>query len=399
MRNVLRLLATLSLTLAAYGQTSTASVSGLVRDPSGGIVPGVTVIAKHDSTGQTRQAQTGAAGNYTITNLPIGGYTISASASGFKTTVISGTTLQVNQQAQIDIVLEIGSLSETVSVTEAAPLLQTASTTVGQVIESRSIESLALNGRQFWQLVALTPGATYTPGGQTTNTRGTSIRATVVNVDINGSGRIYNNWLLDGADVTEYQLGGTNLQPNVDALQEFKVMSADMSAEYGHGVTVINATLKSGTNEFHGTAFEFLRNDKADARNFFANHKDYLRRNQFGYTFGGPIRKNRLFFFSDMESTRMRQGTVFNDIVPSDAMRRGDFSALLAGSKPVQLKDHSQAPISRATSFRRAVCRRKGCFSLSTCLQPPRRTSTLRWLSARRRAILKSMRRSRAATS
>ena len=111
MRNVLGLLATLSLTLAAYGQTSTASISGVVRDPSGGIVPGVTVIAKHDSTGQTRQAQTGAAGNYTITNLPIGGYTISANASGFKTTVISGTTLQVNQQAQIDIVLEIGSLA------------------------------------------------------------------------------------------------------------------------------------------------------------------------------------------------------------------------------------------------------------------------------------------------
>jgi hypothetical protein len=281
MHKVLGLLATLSLTLAAHGQTSTASVSGVVRDPSGGIVPGVTVTAKHDSMGQTRQAQTGAAGNYTITNLPIGGYTISASASGFKTTVISGTTLQVNQQAQIDIVLEIGSLAETVSVTEASPLLQTASTTVGQVIENRSIESLALNGRQFWQLVALTPGATYTPGGQTTNTRGTSIRATVVNVDINGSGRIYNSWLLDGADITEYQLGGTNLQPNVDALQEFKVMSADMSAEYGHGVSVINATLKSGTNEFHGTAFEFLRNDKADAR--------FLRQSQ-GLLAAQPVR-------------------------------------------------------------------------------------------------------------
>jgi hypothetical protein len=172
-------------------------------------------------------------------------------------------------------------------VTEAAPLLQSTSAAVGQVIENRSIESLALNGRQFWQLVALTPGATYNPGGQTTNTKGSSIRGTVVSVDINGSGRIYNSWLLDGADITEYQLGGTNLQPNVDALQEFKVMSADMSAEYGHGVSVIHATLKSGTNEYHGTAFEFLRNDKADARNFFANHKDPLRRNQFGFTFGG----------------------------------------------------------------------------------------------------------------
>jgi hypothetical protein len=309
-----------------FAQTTTATVSGVVRDAQGGGIPSSTITAIQTDTGQSRQTVSGAAGDYTVPNLPIGTYRITASASGFKTTVIPSIELQVNQVARIDLNLEVGGIAEQVTVTEQAPLLETESTSVGQVVENQSIEGIALNGRQFWQLVSLTPGASYTPGGDRTRTGGSSIRSSAVNVQINGTGFIYNGWLLDGTDITEYEQGGTNVQPNVDALQEFKVLSANMPAEYGHTPNFVSATMKSGTNEFHGTLFEFLRNDKVDARNFFATTKNALRRNQYGGTVGGPIRKNKVFFFADMERTDQREAQVFNDTLPTAAMRTGNFT-------------------------------------------------------------------------
>lgn len=147
-------------------------------------------------------------------------------------------------------------------------------------------------------------------------------------MQINDTSQVFNGWLLDGGDITEYEQGGTNIQPNVDALSEFKVFSANMPAEYGHTPDVVSVTMKSGTNSFHGTAYEFIRNDVLDADNYFAIHaKNPLKRNQFGGTLGGPIRKNKVFFFSDIEDSRQSQGIVFANIVPSDALRTGDFSA------------------------------------------------------------------------
>src|ERR1700736_1217973 len=309
----------------APAQTTTATLSGVVRDPQGGLIPNAAISVVQIETGQTRQTTSGATGDYTIPNLPIGTYRITASSAGFKKTVIPSLTLQVNQEAHLDLLLSVGAVSEEVSVTAQAPLLATESTSVGQVVESRSIESLALNGRQFWQLVALTPGASYTPGGDRTRTGGSSIRSSAVNVQINGTGFIYNGWLLDGTDITEYEQGGTNVQPNVDALEEFKVMSANMPAEYGHTPNFVSAIMKSGTNQFHGTLFEFIRNDKLDARNFFAPTKNALRRNQYGGTVGGPIKNNKVFFFADMERTNQRQAQVFNDTLPTAAMRTGNF--------------------------------------------------------------------------
>ncbi|MCU1257153.1 MAG: Cna domain protein, partial [Bryobacterales bacterium] len=287
------------------------------------------------ATGQTRQTATGDTGNYTIPELAIGEYKVTASAAGFKTTVVPSVTLQVNQAAELNLTLEVGAISDQITITSTMPLLSTESSSVGTVVENRAIESLALNGRQFWQLVALVPGASYTPGGDRTRTGGSSIRSSAVNVQINGTGFIYNGWLLDGVDITEYEQGGTNIQPNVDALAEFKVESANMSAEFGHTPNVVSATMKSGTNAYHGTAFEFLRNDAADARNFFAATKNPLKRNQFGGTAGGPIRRNKVFFFADIESTRQRQGLVFNDTVPTDAQRSGNFSGGKAINDPL----------------------------------------------------------------
>jgi hypothetical protein len=316
---------------AVHAQTTTATLSGIVRDAQGGGIPNTAILAVQLDTGQTRQTTSGVTGDYSIPNLPIGTYRITASAPGFKKILIPSIELQVNQEARVDLTMEVGALSEEVTVSEQAPLLETDSTSIGQVVENRSIEGIALNGRQFWQLVSLTPGASYTPGGDRTRTGGSSIRSSAVNVQINGTGFIYNGWLLDGTDITEYEQGGTNVQPNVDALQEFKVLSANMPAEYGHTPNFVSAMMKSGTNELHGTLFEFLRNDKVDARNFFAATKNALRRNQYGGTVGGPVRKKKVFFFADMERSNQRQAQVFNDTLPTAAMRTGNF----AGQKTI----------------------------------------------------------------
>ncbi len=215
------------------------------------------------------------------------------------------------------------------------PIVQTSESSVGQVVNPTSVERMPLNGRSFWQLTSLTPGATYTPGGQGTRTGGSSIRSSSVNVVINGTAPNQVGWYLDGAFITEMQTGGTLIQPNVDALQEFKVESANMSAEHGHSPNAVNVTSKSGTNAFHGTAFEFVRNSAFDARNFFfipplgSNQtKDVLRRNQYGFAVGGPIRKDKTFFFADMEKTGLLQGITTSSVVPTAAQRTGNFGAI-----------------------------------------------------------------------
>lgn len=329
--NPTRILAVSLLIIGCYrsvsGQSTNATLSGIVQDSQGAVIPNVTIVATEIGTGQSHQATSSGGGNYTIPDLPIGDYKVTASASGFKTVVINSITLHVNQTAQLDLKLEVGGVADRVVVTANIPLLTTESSSVGQVVDHQSIESQPLNGREFWQLVALVPGASYTPVA-TTNSGGSTLRAGSVNVQINGTGSVFNGWLLDGADITEYEQGGTNIQPNVDALSEFKVFMANMPAEYGHTPDVVTVTMKSGTNEFHGTVYEFIRNDVTDAHNYFATtSKNILKRNQFGGTFGGPIKRNKIFFFTDLEAARQSLGVVFSDVVPSQAMRTGNFSA------------------------------------------------------------------------
>jgi Carboxypeptidase regulatory-like domain/TonB dependent receptor len=312
----------------AVAQSSSATLSGIVSDTQGAVVPNTSVLATQLTTGEARSTKTDMSGGYSIPNLDIGQYSVTASAPGFKKLVIPSITLQVNQLADLNLTLEVGAVSEEVRVTTSLPLLNSQSSTVGQVIENRSIESLALNGRQFWQLTSLVPGAAYTPGGQQISRGGSGIRSSSVNVTINGASSTFTGWLLDGVSITDLEAGGTNLQPNVDALEEFKVESANMSAEYGHTPNVVSATTKSGTNSFHGVAFEFLRNDYFNAHNYFATtSKDGLKRNQFGGALGGPIKRDRVFFFTDYEQLMQSAANVFNDILPTNAMRTGNFSA------------------------------------------------------------------------
>ena len=329
--NLKRISAIFLMVLGSYqagsAQSTNGSLSGIVQDSQGAALPGATVTATELGTGESHQAVSGDGGNYTLPDLPIGDYKVTASASGFKQLVINSLTLHVNQVAQLDLKLQVGAVTEQVTVSTELPLVSTESSSVGQVVENKSIESQPLNGREFWQLVALVPGASYTPVA-TTNSAGATLRAGSVNVQINGTGSVFNGWLLDGADITEYEQGGTNIQPNVDALSEFKVFSANMPAEYGHTPDVVTVTMKSGTNAFHGTIYEFIRNDITDAHNYFATtSKNILKRNQFGGTVGGPIKRNKVFFFTDVEAARQSLGVVFSDIVPSNAQRSGNFTA------------------------------------------------------------------------
>jgi hypothetical protein len=314
-------------------QSANATLSGFVHDTQEGSVPNAHIVAEQISTHIKHETDSSAVGAYNIVDLPIGDYRVTATAPNFKIAVIPTLTLQTAQAANLDFTLSVGDVTQQVVVTTNPPQINTQESSIGQVVENKSIESVALNGRQFWQLVALTPGATYTPGGQGTRTGGSSLRSSSVNVQINGTGFIYNGWSLDGVDITEYEQGGTNVQPNVDSLAEFKVFGANMAASYGFTPNVVSATMKSGTNQFHGTAFEFLRNDVADAHNYFARtNKNVLKRNQFGGVIGGPIRRDKVFFFSDFEMTKQSSGIVFANIVPTDQERLGNFNDLPAST-------------------------------------------------------------------
>jgi carboxypeptidase family protein len=321
-------------------QLNLATVLGTIKDTSGAVVPNAAVVVKNLGTGLERSVTTDAGGDYTIPSLAIGHYSLSVSLTGFKTTTIPDFELQVGQSARIDAVLQVGSTTQEVTVSTTAPLLAATTSDVGQVVDRRVLQNIPLNGRAFWQLTQLTPGATYTPGGANPYTGSGAIRARAVNVSINGSDPQQTGWSLDGANITEVQLGGTEVQPNVDAIQEFKVESGNMGAEFGRTSNMVTAVIKSGTNHFHGDLFEFLRNDKLDARNFFfsapagsTQTKDILKRNQFGGVIGGPIKRDKAFFFADLEETRVRQALVFSNVVPSLAMRNGDFSSLLPGTQ------------------------------------------------------------------
>jgi carboxypeptidase family protein len=287
-------------------------------------------VARNTATGLTRKTVANESGDYSIPLLPIGQYTVTADSAGFKTSTINGLVLQVSQEARLDITLVLGSAAESIQVEASSPLLVTDGSSVGQVVENIAISSMPLNGRAFWQLAQLTPGAVYTPGGADISAGGQGIRASRVNLRISGNGRLNGGWFLDGFDITEYELGSTSITPSTDALEEFKVLAGGMSAEYSLP-SVINAALKSGSNQVHGSAYEYLRNEKIQARNFFAQSVAPLKRNQFGATLGGPIKRDRIFIFGDYEGARTRQGTTMNSNVPSVTQLAGDFG----GARPI----------------------------------------------------------------
>jgi hypothetical protein len=313
----------------AAAQGTTGSFTGSVTDPSGAVVPRVRVVAANIESGRTWTTETNEAGIYNLTALPPATYRVTAEAQGFKRIATNDIKLEVNQVARLDITLEVGAVAETVVVQGLAPVLQTENTQLGSVITGNTTTNLPLNGRNFAQLTLLAPGVvTYNLSGFTEGSRGGGQPL------VNGNRAQANNYRLDGVDANESQDNGIAYAPNVDAIQEFKLITTNPPAEYGNAMgAIVNTSMKSGTNEFHGVVFDFLRNDKLDSNSWFGNAtrqpRPHFSQNTFGGTFGGPIRRNRLFFFTDYQGWRRGKGTTASvrTVIPA-AWREGDFSSL-----------------------------------------------------------------------
>jgi hypothetical protein len=325
-------------------QVDTGSITGTVKDPSGAVIGGAKVTLTNEGTGASLSTTTGPDGTYKFAPVRIGSYKLDATSEGFQTITQTHAVVNINTNIVVDFALKTGSTTTTVEVTAAAPVLQTQDASVGQVVDSRNVNNLPLNGRNFTFLAQLTEGV----NSPQADTRGNAASGAF---SANGFRPAQNNYMLDGidnnSDTVDF-LNGTNyvVLPPVDAIQEFKVQTTDFSAEFGRsGAAVMNATVKSGTNQFHGNVWEFFRNDKLDAADYFARvqntsgawvtQKPELRQNQYGFTIGGPVLiphvfdgRNKVFFFGDYESTRQRRGETQTGSVPTAAERNSGYTNL-----------------------------------------------------------------------
>jgi hypothetical protein len=324
LRNSIVLALAAGLLSTAHAQTTTATILGVVRDTTGSVVPQATVTARNTQTSFSRAATTDAFGSYLIPNLPNGEYSLSTEKAGFRRFLQEGITLVVNQNARIDVTLSVGQTSETVNVTAQPPDVDTRSATTGEVVDHTRIQELPLNGRNAMALARVVPGV-MSVSAPTVITNGRNGPGVTV-----AGGRVtQNEFRLDGTIHTALQhLTGLNY-PSPDALQEFKIITSGAAAEYGrHGGGVFIAVTRSGTNQFHGALWEYVRNKALNARNFFAVSKPDLKQNQYGFTAGGPAIKNRTFFFGSYQATRIRETQLFATATPPTALERtGDFSA------------------------------------------------------------------------
>ncbi|HEY6330780.1 MAG TPA: TonB-dependent receptor [Blastocatellia bacterium] len=318
----------LALPPSVHGQT-TGTIYGTVLDQNGAGIPGATVTVTNIEKNITRKSTTESDGSYNFSLLPVGTYSVSVQAGGFKPYKQEGLELVVQANLRSDIKLEVGTVSEQVSITTQAPQVDTASSTLGEVVGAQQIEDLPLNGRNFLQLGDLQAGVNPPVPGINALGSGTNftVGGTAVSFSVNGMRTTSNNYLLDGVNNVEPFSGTAMIVPSVDAIQEFKILTNMYSAEFGRGGgSIVTILTKSGSNDFHGSAYEFLRNDYFDARNFFAPTVPALKQNQFGATFGGRLIKDRTFFFVSYEGFRNRQGIPELTGVPSLLEREGNFS-------------------------------------------------------------------------
>jgi hypothetical protein len=336
-QNVLVLVLLLGAARSTFGQVEAGRFVGHITDLQGAGVPHAIVKATNVGTNIVQTALTDSSGDFVITPVSAGVYSLNVTATGFQTINASNIEVQVGQVVREDLELKVGEATTTIEVYTEIPMLSTDTATLGTVVTNQQLTDLPLNGRGFFRLAELTPGAALLP--PTGNSL--AIRPEIVDGNtISGIRGSAISFLLDGVDVSEQHQGGTFIQTSIDALQEFSVQQSPYSAEFNRGGAFFNATTKSGTNRFHGGIFEFIRNDKLDARNYFSATRAILKRNQFGGDIGGPLSiphlydgKDKTFFFLDYEAQRLRQGLVINSTVPTDAQRLGDFSA--AGLKPI----------------------------------------------------------------
>src|SRR5580693_7287807 len=338
------LLVAMAVPPAALGQKDSGGVAGIVRDSGGAVIPGAKVSVKDVDRGTETVVTTGAQGEYVASPLKIGSYNVTAEKEGFKKTAVGPIVVNIQEHPEVDITLTVGSIREVMTITSQGQQLQTETSELGQVVNGDEATTLPLNGRNFAQLAQLSAGvAPAEPGSRINASYGFSA---------GGARSEQNNFLLDGIDNNSNLADLLNetafvIQPSVDAIQEFKVQTSAYSAEFGRGNgAILNAVIKSGTNGFHGDVYEFLRNEKFDARNAFDTSRQPYKQNQFGATLGGPLIKNRTFFFGDYEGLRIRQATPFLELISTPAevpqltggvvSGGGDFSANLAGPTTFQ---------------------------------------------------------------
>jgi Carboxypeptidase regulatory-like domain/TonB-dependent Receptor Plug Domain len=315
---------------SAYGQTTTGTILGTVSDSTGARVPDTAIAVTNELTGEHRTTTTNSAGDYLFLALPVGKYRVEATKQSFSAAVRSGVTLDVNQNARVDFEMKVGQVSEQVVITGGAPLVDTHEVQLGGVVDTKRVSDLPLNGRNVYSLVSLLPGVS-----------GTSLPSDPdasegAQVNVNGARVLQTTFLLDGGlNQGQFRSGGL-LSPNPDSVEEFRLLTSNYNAEYGRsGGGIVTVVTKSGTNQLHGTLYEYLRNDALDSRSFFQPGVSMLRQNQFGGNVSGPVKHDKLFFFFSYQGLRNRAGQFQSAArTPTAAMRAGDFSAVPANQRP-----------------------------------------------------------------
>lgn len=308
----------------------TGTILGTVLDESNAAVPGATVVVGNSLTGESRTVTSDASGNYIVTALPVGQYKVEVRLDGFKTFVATGIGLEVNQNLRLDARLVVGAVSESVEVTTEAAQVDSYQTQIGAVVDTNRVNDLPLNGRNVYDLAITLPGVSNTNFNTVSSNAGAYL-------NVNGSRTRQSTFMLDGAFNNDLFRNSGNSSPNPDAVQEFRLITSNFNAEFGRSPgAVFNVVLKSGTNAFHGSAFEFLRNDKLNARPFFQPTVPQLRQNQYGFSAGGPVIRNKTFFFGSFQGLKIRSNAFVNSATPPTAAERtGDFSAAAASQRPV----------------------------------------------------------------
>jgi hypothetical protein len=341
-RSILVLLLTLLLCHVAMADV-TGTVQGTVTDPSGAAVSNATVNLTNTRTGWTRTTHTDANGQYEFLAVPVGeDYQVDVEAEGFEKATQTTITLLVNQVFRADFQMKVGTVNETITTSASTLQVETSSTQLGDVIGSQKMVNLPLNGRSYIDLLGLQPGVVPINSGAVNNDTAVSGNLFAGLLSVNGSRESDNAFYVNGADVEESRNNGAAIIPTIDSIAEFRVLTNSYDAEYGRfSGGIVNVITKSGTNSYHGSAYEFLRNDALDARNFFnpeatTGPKAALKQNQFGGTFGGPVIKDKLFYFVDYQGTRLIEGQTTTVNVPSTQERTGDFSDVgITGYSPL----------------------------------------------------------------
>src|SRR3989441_5542388 len=331
-----------SLAVQGLAQVRTASLTGLVADPSGGVVDNATVTVKNKATNVETSAKTDSSGYYTFASLAVGSYTLTVEVKGFKKAIRDNLDLDVGQKARIDFTLEVGAVTESVMVEAGTPLLTTQEASTGGVVENKLISDLPLAARNWDDLLGMVPGV---QADRFTEQSGGTANGRTGGANVHGVRSLQNNFVLDGVDnnsISEnvQELTTQIVRPSVDSIQEFKVTTNPYSAENGRSPgSLVTVTTKSGANAFHGLAYEYLRNKVFDANDFFTNRVGRPRpkhvQNQYGGQIGGPVVKNKAFFFFNYEGTRIRRGRFYQANVPTANERTGDFSAAAGAANGV----------------------------------------------------------------